>query len=85
MGGGTKCFLSPTPKNLGGTCPTVPHPNKAHAQWYSRYPVEPMLPSGICSTQWYLQYHGTMVPKYCGTQVLSYPAAPSGTCSMQAP
>ena len=28
--GGTKCLLSPTPKNMGGTCPPVPHPNKAH-------------------------------------------------------
>ena len=29
--GGTKYLLSPTPKNMGGTCPPVPHPNKAHA------------------------------------------------------
>ena len=33
-GGGTKCLLSPTPKNMGGTCPPVPHPNKAHDQYY---------------------------------------------------
>ena len=29
--GGTKCPLSPTLQNMGGTCPPVPHPNKVHA------------------------------------------------------
>ena len=30
--GGTMCLLSSTPKNMGGTCPPVPHPNKAHGK-----------------------------------------------------
>ena len=34
--GGTKCLLSPTPKNMGGTCPPVPHPNKAHACYWPK-------------------------------------------------